>query len=517
MTSRTTGEGMRDRGGRSEASEARVSADGAEAAGTEVGLRDTLKYQSPEREAARAMVDVGPLLVRLICAHDVPRMSARYFLDGMREVAIGRTRERRDPGASGFLSIAIGDPYVSSRHARLVREGARWFALDEGSMNGTFVGGQRLAEGERRALGDEALIDLGGTFFLFRASALGLADGDRSPATGVAELREPSTLNPAWEAEMGKLELLARTRHELLLEGESGAGKEVLARWIHERSGRRGRMVSLNCAALTETLVEDELFGHVRGAFSDAQSSRVGLFRAAREGTLFLDEIGDMPMATQAKLLRVLEDRMVRPIGSEQDVEVDVRFIAATHRDLQERVEEGKFRHDLLARLGLLRFRVPPLRERREDLGLLIRSILREAAPVRFELEALRLLLLHPWPMNVRELRRILLAAVDLAPAGADGTRLIAVKHLSLRRPDAQASSGAARAPARVLSAADLEQRDQIGAMLRSHGGNVAAAARAMGVPRTRLQRLMARLGVDRSGREEEPGPESDGSDGEEP
>ncbi len=514
MTSRTGGEEARARDDRDDASSGSVGGGPAVAPGSEI--RDTLKYHSPEERGGRELVDLGPFLVRLLCAHDVRRHSARYALDGLRKVSFGRAREPEEPKAAGTLSIAIDDQYVSSRHARLLREGKSWLAMDDGSMNGTFVNGRRLASGERFALGDEALIDLGGTFYLFRNRALGLPAGERSQATGVAELREPSTLHPEWAAEMEKLRQLATTRHEVLVQGESGSGKEVLARWIHERSRRRGRMVSLNCAALAESLVEDELFGHVRGAFSDAQTSRAGLFRAAHEGTLFLDEIGDMPLPTQAKLLRVLEDRKVRPVGSEQDVEVDVRIIAATHRDLEKLVAGGQFRHDLLARLGPIQFRVPPLRERREDLGLLIRSILREAEPVRFELNALRLLLLHPWPLNVRELRRVLLAAVDLAPAERDGTRLIAAQHLPLRRLEPGASSGATSAPAPALSPADLEQRARISELLLSHGGNVAAVARALGVPRTRAQRLMARLGVDRRARETVPARDSGASGGEE-
>jgi transcriptional regulator with AAA-type ATPase domain len=445
--------------------------------------------------------EVGPLLVRLLCADDLRRPSIRYRLGGRSEVWIFRSRSGGllEPGDA--LAIAVDDPYASSRHLRLVRERQCWVALDEGSTNGTFVDGRRLADGERRPLGESALLELGHTFFLFRAAARGLP-GPEVVDAGSPERREPATLNPEWEVELAKFERLSRTRHEVLIEGESGAGKEVLARLLHERSGRRGPLVSLNCAALSETLLDDEIFGHVRGAFSGAQADRQGLLRAADGGTLFLDEVGDMPAALQAKLLRVLEDGKVRPIGGETETQVDVRVVAATHSDLRALVGEGRFRHDLLGRLGLLAVRVPPVRERREDLGLLVQGVLGAVegglGRIRFDLEALRLVLLHPWPLNVRELRRALLAAVDLARADGEGAIAIGPQHLP---PAVRELAPAARPDARPrpeLTPAQLELRERIADLLRRHAGNVAAVARELGKPRTHVQRQMERLGIDR-------------------
>jgi transcriptional regulator with GAF, ATPase, and Fis domain len=260
--------------------------------------------------------------------------------------------------------------------------------------------------------------------------------------------------------------------------------------------------VSLNCAALPESLLDDELFGHVRGAFSGAQGDRQGLLRAADQGTLFLDEVGDMPASLQAKLLRVLDDGKVRPIGSEAELQVDVRVVAATHCDLRALVAAGKFRQDLLGRLGLLAVRVPPVRERREDLGLLIRGVLRSVERglerVRFDLEALRLMLLHPWPLNVRELRRVLLAAVDLAQADGKGALVIAPQHLPPALREGTRVARPAPSPQPELTPSQVELRDRIGALLRKHAGNVAAVARELGKPRTQVQRLMARFGIDR-------------------
>jgi len=204
-----------------------------------------------------------------------------------------------------------------------------------------------------------------------------------------------------------------------------------------------------------------------------------------------------MPPSLQAKLLRVIEDRRVRPVGSEEEVQVDVQIIAATHRDLRALVHEGRFREDLLARLGLLPLSVPPLRARREDLGILIRRIVKELPRgldrVRFELDALRMLLLHHWPLNVRELRRTLLAAIDLAGPVENSSVLVSPQHL----PPALELTQPTRTPSR-LSEADQELRAQLVTLLARHRGNVAAVAREMGKPRSGVQRLMARLGVER-------------------
>jgi len=263
-------------------------------------------------------------------------------------------------------------------------------------------------------------------------------------------------------------------------------------------------MVAINCAAVPEHLLEAELFGHLKGAFSGADAERTGLIRAAHEGTLLLDEIGDMPFTLQAKLLRALEERRVRPLGGEREIPVDVLVIAATHHDLRARAAEGKFRVDLLARLGLLPLPIPPLRERREDLGLLIRRILSELPGglerIQFEADALRLLLLHPWPLNVRELRRILLAAVDLARGDEEeGSILVGPQHLPLSKAEVAAVQAASMASATAeLSPEEKQLRDRLVELLGAHRGNVAAVARELGKPRTHVQRLMARFGVDR-------------------
>ena len=478
---------------------------------------DHLPSDAPEDGELRLF---GGLLVRLVDA-DVPAdPSARWRLAGCTEVAIGRSSHGTAPVRAGALAIGIDDRYASSRHAVLTREGRGWVIRDEGSKNGTFVDGRRLGRGERPLLGEEALLEIGHTFFLFRATARGPT---RTPAlVAPAKGAEPLTLNPEWELELDNVDRLAPTQHALLIEGESGVGKEVLARRLHRLSGRAGPLVALNCAALPENLLDDELFGHVRGAFSGAQGDRHGLIRAAHRGTLFLDEIGEMPPALQAKLLRVLEDHKVRPIGAERETSVDVRVIAATNRDLPRLVAEGTFRADLLARVGLASIRVPPVRRRREDLGLLLRAVL-HAVPggverVRFEMEALRRLLLHPWPLNVRELRQALVVAVDLARGEEPSPVVITCHHLpqsvrecaattELKQPASQEPRGRA---ARPPSPTDERQRAELVGLIERHSGNVAAVARELGRPRTNVQRLMARLDIDRSSK---PGGASRGSE----
>jgi len=388
--------------------------------------------------------------------------------------------------------VTLDDGYASTRHLLLRRDGDAFLVSDEGSTNGTSVDGWKLAAGEERRV-QSGLLQVGQTFLHLRSQVRGTRD---SPVVD----GEPMTFHPEFALTLAAAGRLARRSHDLLITGESGVGKEVVARWLHQISGRQGEMVAVNCAAVPEHLLEDELFGHLKGAFSGAEADRTGLVRAAHEGTLLLDEVGDMPFALQAKLLRVLEDRRVRPLGGEREIPVDVLVIAATHRDLRAWVDEGKFREDLLARLGLLPLPIPPLRERREDLGLLIRRMLLPGGleEIRFEADALRLLLLHPWPLNVRELRRILLAAVDLAREDDASSITVGPQHLRLTAAEVAAVHASGVPAVAELKPEEQQLRDQLVKLLRLQGGNVAAVARKLGKPRTQVQRLMARLGVDR-------------------
>jgi DNA-binding NtrC family response regulator len=297
----------------------------------------------------------------------------------------------------------------------------------------------------------------------------------------------------------------APTRATVLVTGESGTGKELVARALHDGGPRARRaFVAVNCAALPAELAEAELFGHVKGAFTGAVHDRAGLFEAADGGTLFLDEVGDMPLALQAKLLRVLESGEVTRVGATRPVAVDVRLVAATHRALDALVAEGRFRDDLRYRLQVLTAHLPPLRERREDVPALATHFLahfaaRHGVPARpLADDARRALLAHDWPGNVRELRNALERALLLADGetitAADLPAAVAQGGAPLRPAEA-AFAGLAFVEAR-RRAADAFDRAFLAAALERHGGNVSAAARALGLHRPSLQKLIARLGL---------------------
>ncbi|HYT74084.1 MAG TPA: sigma-54 dependent transcriptional regulator [Vicinamibacterales bacterium] len=288
---------------------------------------------------------------------------------------------------------------------------------------------------------------------------------------------------------MALIDRAAQRDTPILLIGESGTGKELLARAVHKRSPRTlGPFVAVNCSAIPETLLESELFGHRRGAFTDARDDQRGLFQSAQRGTIFLDEIGDMAPALQGKLLRVLQEKEVHPLGAPAPVPTDVRIITATHRDLTTLVAEGKFREDLLYRINVIEVRVPPLRERPDDLEPLIHHLLRKygkrlAKPgCTVSAEAMVLMRQHAWPGNVREVENVIERALVLGT----GT-VIDVEDLPDRLRDQPAPNGCGVACQRL---ADVE-REHILRTLRAVKGNKAAAARVLGLNRKTLYRKL--------------------------
>ncbi|HKE19715.1 MAG TPA: sigma 54-interacting transcriptional regulator [Kofleriaceae bacterium] len=401
----------------------------------------------------------------------------------MDRVTIGRGDELggqtvRD--ADRVLSITLPDRHVSSEHARLVRSPqGDWLVEDAGSKNGTALNGARCP---RAALSDGDRIDVGCACFLFRLVGPG-PRGDAGPA-----LSPLATFSPSLAASFAAIERIARSRLSILLMGQTGVGKEVVARAAHDLSGRSGAFVAVNCAAIPANLVESTLFGHRRGAFSGASESRAGTVRSAADGTLFLDEIGELSPAAQASLLRVVQEREVVPVGESDPVPVDVRFVAATNRDLWAEVEAGRFREDLLARLAGLTVHLPPLCERREDLGLLVSRLLQRVAPdpqrVRLTPRATRALVHYSWPRNIRELESCLSAAILLA--GGDD---IDVVHLPR-----EIQLGAGPTPTQVAPA---RPRPSIATLMELHQGNITAVARALATSRSQVRRLLRRQAVD--------------------
>ncbi|HEY1599274.1 MAG TPA: sigma-54 dependent transcriptional regulator [Pirellulales bacterium] len=302
-----------------------------------------------------------------------------------------------------------------------------------------------------------------------------------------------------------QIERAARAPLDVLIRGETGTGKELIARELHRLSPRAaGPFVAINTAAVTESLAESELFGHVRGAFTGAATDRQGVFQQAHGGTLFLDEIGDMPPAIQVKLLRTLQERVVQPVGSTGQISIDVRVVCATHHDLATAVQSGGFRQDLYYRVKGIELTVPPLRQRREDIPLLADYFLGRlanktgGAQGTLAAAAVDRLLSYQWPGNVRELEHVIMAAASMA-AGPE----VAATELALPSHDHEthdwADMGAlvdlplTEAKTRLV---DSFERKMITAALEKHNGNVSAAARQLGIYRQNLQQKMAQLGI---------------------
>ncbi len=314
----------------------------------------------------------------------------------------------------------------------------------------------------------------------------------------------------------GMVERIAPTDATVLIEGETGTGKEVVARTLHARSGRRGGpFLAVNCGAIPESLIEAELFGHEPGAFTGAIGRRPGFVRAAQGGTLFLDEVGELTLAAQVKLLRVLQERTVIPVGATAGVPVDVRVVAATNRDLAGAVKSGEFRQDLFFRLDVVRIVLPPLRKRAEDLPQLVQRLLERHAPRygravgNVEPDALEALKAYAWPGNVRELENVLERAMALGADGAIGTADLpahvlggdatagedsaAIVAASAAAPAVQAGAGTA---ARAVPSYDDAERSLFQSALAATGGNREKAARLLGVSSKTVSRKIKRYGL---------------------
>jgi two-component system NtrC family response regulator len=326
----------------------------------------------------------------------------------------------------------------------------------------------------------------------------------RIRATGVE--RDVVSVSPAMERVLEMADRVARTEATVLITGESGTGKEAVARRIHVRSPRAEKtFVAVNCAAIPAELLESELFGHARGAFTGAVRDRLGRFRQAAGGTLFLDEIGEMPLPLQAKLLRVLQEKVVDEVGGDRPIPVDVRILVATNRDLLERIREGTFREDLYYRLNVVEIRVPPLRERPEDIPPLVDHFMKEISTDReisVPADVRKALTARPWPGNVRELKNACERMVILCRGDE-----VSVEDLppvsAVSRPGEPGGEGIMDdwppLPAGGLSLVDLEKK-VIERALRLKGGNITQAAAYLNVPRHILVYRIEKYGIRRDG-----------------
>jgi transcriptional regulator with GAF, ATPase, and Fis domain len=390
-------------------------------------------------------------------------------------------RERSSAGSAPGSAVLISDPTASRLHAELDPRADGIWVTDLGSKNGTFVDGV-LISAARAVQG--AKITIGSTEIVV----------ERDADSEAIELWPAPAFGPLIGESVGMRELFARlsriakSEAPAFIRGETGTGKELVARAIHEASSRAaGPFIVIDCSALAASVLESELFGHTRGAFTDAKTARAGAFEAAQGGTAFLDEIGELPLALQPKILRVLESRTVRRIGESEYRPIDVRFISATHRDLRSMVNAGSFREDLYFRLAVLPAHLPPLRERPDDIAPLVHHFARGTSN---EAAIARAAAGRAWLGNVRELRNFVERAnvlgVDEALACDDEPRAAAQSNT---QPPSALYKDARDA------AIDQFERDYVRALLARHDGNVTRAAEEAGLNRTYLHRLVKKHG----------------------
>jgi len=399
-------------------------------------------------------------------------------------LVIGRNSQTN--AERGTSTLVLRDPTISGRHATIHREGDRYELTDLDSTNGSIVDG--LVAQPTVKLHDGSLLFIGGHAAIFRLASL------VEIAAIIAEVDNPlgpvASTNAPLAVLCGKLRKLAEAGEEMLLTGETGVGKEVYAEAIHRASGREGKFVAINCAAIQRELVESELFGYVRGAHSQAAASKSGIIEQAEGGTLFLDEIGEMAPELQTKLLRFTQDRILAPVGGVRPRRIDTRIVAATSRTAPPSQKSSLgLRPDLAARLGAEPLRLPPLRDRIEDLGALATFLLGERRKP-FERAAFQALCVYSWPGNVRELGKVLHAAVALA---GDADR-ITTEHL----PAAIAAApGHVRSSPGRRTSRPPPDAAHLGALMRRFRGNMLRVARELDRKPALVYRWAKRFNLD--------------------
>jgi DNA-binding NtrC family response regulator len=451
--------------------------------------------------------DRAQLVLLGICDQPNAR-SSRHLLDGIDEVQFGRgDRELLRTGRT--LRMRVPDPRMSGKHGRLMRVANAWVLDDPDSKNGIVVDGGLT---RRAVINDGTVFELGHTFFVFRTAP---TEVDAPADLDEDKLRAPvpslATFDGALAEQFAQLARVVPKGVSILLRGETGTGKEVVARAVHDLSRRPGPFVAVNCGGLSPGLVEAEMFGHRRGAFTGAVSDRLGYVRSADGGTLFLDEVGELPPRSQATFLRVLQEREVVPVGGDRPIKVDIYLCSATLRDLDDLVDTGAFRSDLYGRLFGLTLELPPLRKRRVDLGMLMRRLLPNipgGSEIQLTTTAMRALTQYQWPLNIRELEKVLTTSVALA---TDGT--IDIIHLpdTIRKPRVSRQTPAAgvpivtkfepstptpQTPPTPLTAEAAALKTRLVELLTLHRGNVVAVSREMATRRTQVYRWIQRFGI---------------------
>ncbi|HEY8145905.1 MAG TPA: sigma 54-interacting transcriptional regulator [Kofleriaceae bacterium] len=436
----------------------------------------------------------------------------------------GLTRDIEAPviriGARRGNDVQLSDTQVSGLHCeiRLDERGYRLRDLD--STNGTFVSGLRIND---VYVPPGSSITVGSTKIRFQplGESVELALSSRIRFGGIVGK------SVVMRELFARLEKLAASDATVLITGETGSGKELVAESLHEFSPRAsGPFVVLDCGSIPQNLIESELFGHERGSFTGAVSSYAGAFERAHKGTLFLDEVGELPLAMQPKLLRALERHEVRRIGGTRTIQVDIRVVAATNRDLGVEVNRGRFREDLYYRLAVARVHVPPLRERREDIEALIEhflSVTPNAEGAELAPDTVELMKKHDWPGNVRELRNVIERALllsdsvpmsdgrDVRPTSpqraidGEGVSEGPIAPVATLEDETMAVPIDTRSPFKIAKQALVTEfeRRYIRRLLAEHGGNISAAARVAGIDRMSIHKMLHRLGIDNPGRDD--------------
>ena len=416
-----------------------------------------------------------PGLLRMHPAGHPPRLD--FHVLRQEQTIIGRTDE---------CDVTLDDDEVSRNHAALHDVGSTWRLEDLGSANGVFVDGQRV---DQHPLVGGEVIRVGCSLLRF------VSEGPAARSGRLPVRHEVLVAGPSMEAALGLLARAAASDLCVLISGETGTGKELAAKHLHQASGRSGPFVPVNCGAITATLFESEMFGHRRGAFTGATRDNPGHFRSAHGGTLFLDEIGELPVQEQPKLLRVLQDRRVLPVGASSAVPVDVKVVCATNRELGPMVEHGTFRLDLFARVSELVVELPPLARRAEDIPALVDHFIskHDEAGRQVPVEAMELLCCRPWPRNIRQLENAVRRALLLA--GGDP---LTPEHF--HQPRTRAGGAPARTPraepAAAEPAAEPPQALKLREVLTAHEGDAARAAEELGISPSQLYRRAKKYGL---------------------
>lgn len=421
---------------------------------------------------------IGVVEVRTVRVHILEGPDQdQSFLESKPVISIGSR-----PG----VDVVLSDPTVSRRHVEIRQTPDGLWLADLGSRNGTHVGGTPIKEA---LVPESARIKIGATTFQVSLVQLRPRGDTMTPVQFGAYLTE----HPALKETVASLGRIARSEATVLIHGETGTGKELLARAVHDQSPRAERpYMVVDCGALSPTLLESQLFGHKKGAFTGALEDQEGALEAGNGGTVFLDEIGDMPLELQPKLLRALEARTIRRLGEVVDRTIDVRFVAATHRNLKDMVEDGSFRSDLYYRLAVVPVVVPPLKERPEDVSLLAQHFCEAFSRGSRTLspETFACLQQHTWPGNARELRNVIQRAVAAAQSS--------VLHPQDLFPSLQQDESSDTFQAAKDKVISVFERRYVTALLKAHDNNISQAAKAAGLSRTSLYGLMRRVGVDK-------------------